>query len=70
MRSGAGGGDRSRAGAEGLDAEQARRDAGLSTTFIVLQAQRDLAAAETNELKAQLDYQTALADFERVQAAP
>jgi outer membrane protein TolC len=53
-----------------VDAEQARRDAGLSTTFVVLQAQRDLATAETNELRARLDYQTALADFERAQAAP
>jgi len=53
-----------------LDAEQARRDAGLSTTFVVLQAQRDLATAETSELRARLDYQTALADFERAQAAP
>lgn len=53
-----------------VDAEQARRDAGLSTTFVVLQAQRDLAAAATNELRARLDYQTALADFERAQAAP
>jgi outer membrane protein len=53
-----------------VDAEQARRDAGLATTFIVLQAQRDLAAAATNELRARLDYQTAVADFERAQAAP
>jgi outer membrane protein TolC len=53
-----------------VDAEQARRDGGLSTTFVVLQAQRDLATAETNELRARLDYQTALADFERAQVAP
>ena len=53
-----------------VDAEQARRDAGLSTTFVVLQAQRDLATAETSELRARLDYQTALTDFERAQTAP
>jgi outer membrane protein TolC len=53
-----------------LQAETARRDAGLSTTFLVLQAQRDLATAETAELRARLDYRTALADFDRVQTAP
>jgi outer membrane protein len=53
-----------------LQAETARRDAGLATTFLVLQAQRDLAAAETAELRARLDYRTALADFDRVQTAP
>jgi outer membrane protein TolC len=53
-----------------LDAEQARRDVGLSTTFLVLQAQRDLATAETSELRAQLDYRTALVDFDLAQEAP
>jgi HAE1 family hydrophobic/amphiphilic exporter-1 len=53
-----------------LDAETARRDAGLSTTFLVLQAQRDLATAETAELRARLDYRTTLAEFDRVQTAP
>jgi outer membrane protein len=53
-----------------LQAETARRDAGMSTTFLVLQAQRDLATAETAELRARLDHRTAVADFERVQLAP
>jgi outer membrane protein TolC len=53
-----------------LEAEQARRAAGMSTNFQVLQAQRDLATAETSELRARLDYHTAVADFERVQVAP
>jgi outer membrane protein TolC len=53
-----------------LQAETARRDAGMSTTFLVLQAQRDLATAETAELRSRLDHRTALADFERVQFAP
>jgi outer membrane protein TolC len=53
-----------------LTAETARRDAGMSTTFLVLQAQRDLVAAQTSELRARLDYRTALADFDRVQTAP
>ena len=51
-------------------AQQARRDVGLSTTFLVLQAQRDLATAETHELRAQLDYRTALVDFDLAQEAP
>jgi outer membrane protein len=53
-----------------LEAEMARRDAGLSTTFLVLQAQRDLTTAETAELRARLDHRTALAEFDRLQTAP
>jgi outer membrane protein TolC len=53
-----------------LDAEVARRTAGLSTNFLVLQAQRDLATAQTTELRAQLDYRTALVDFDLAQVAP
>jgi HAE1 family hydrophobic/amphiphilic exporter-1 len=53
-----------------LEAEQARRAAGLSTNFLVLQAQRDLAAAQTAELRARLDHRKALVDFELVQHAP
>ena len=53
-----------------LDAEEARRAAGLSTNFLVLQAQRDLTAAQTSELRALLDYRTALVDFDLVQQAP
>ena len=52
-----------------LEAEQARRAAGLSTTFSVLQAQRDLATAQTNELRAQLDYRRALVNFDLAQEA-
>jgi len=52
-----------------LQAEEARRAAGLSTTFAVLQAQRDLAAAQTGELRAQLDYRLALVDFDLAQEA-
>ena len=52
-----------------LQAEEARRAAGLSTTFAVLQAQRDLATAQTNELRAQLDYRRALVDFDLAQEA-
>lgn len=53
-----------------LAAEEARRAAGLSTNFLVLQAQRDLATAQTNELRAALDHRTALVDFELVQESP
>ena len=53
-----------------LEAEDARRAAGLSTNFLVLQAQRDLATAQTSELRAQLDYRTALVAFDLAQQAP
>ncbi len=53
-----------------LDAEQKRFEVGMSTSFLVVQAQRDLALARTNELRAQLDYQSALVDFETLQEAP
>ncbi len=53
-----------------LEAEDTRRAAGLSTNFLVLQAQRDLTAAQTTELRAQLDYRTALVDFDLAQQAP
>ena len=56
--------------AQWLEAEDACLAVGLSTTFLVLQAQRDLAAAETNELQAALDRQMALVDFELAQVAP
>jgi hypothetical protein len=36
----------------------------------VSQAQRDLATAQTNELRAALDYRTALVDFDLAQEAP
>lgn len=53
-----------------LDAENARLKAGLSTTFLVLQAQRDLATAQTNELRALLDFRKALVDWEQAQEVP
>jgi len=53
-----------------LAAEEARRAAGLSTNFLVLQAQRDLATAQTNELRAALDHRTALVQFDLVQESP
>jgi len=53
-----------------LDAEQSRFDVGLSTNFLVVQAQRDLATAQNTELRALLDYRKALVDYERLQEAP
>jgi outer membrane protein TolC len=53
-----------------LDAEQSRFEVGLSTNFLVVQAQRDLATAQNTELRALLDYRRALVDYERVQETP
>ena len=50
-----------------LAVEESRFDVGLVTAFFVVQAQEDLAAAQETELRAILDYQLALIDFERVQ---
>ena len=53
-----------------LEAEQKKLAAGLSSTFFVLQAQRDLALARTTELQAISDYNKSLVDFEAVQEVP
>ena len=53
-----------------LEAEQSRFDVGLSTNFFVVQAQRDLATAQSSALRALLDYRQALVDYQRVQEAP
>jgi outer membrane protein len=50
-----------------LEAEQKRFDVGMSTSFLVIQAQRDLAIASNNELQAYLEYQLAVVAFETVQ---
>lgn len=50
-----------------LDAEQRRFDVGMSTSFLVIQAQRDLAIARNNELQSLLDYQLATIAFETAQ---
>ena len=50
-----------------LEAEQKKFNVGMSTSFLVFQAQRDLADARNNELGAVLDYNQALVDFEAVQ---
>ena len=50
-----------------LDAEEKKFAAGMSTSFFVFQAQRDLAQARTNEIRAIADYNKSLVDFEAVQ---
>ena len=50
-----------------LDAENSKFSVGMSTNFVVVQAQRDLANAQNNELQAVLAYRRAVVDFDRVQ---
>jgi outer membrane protein TolC len=50
-----------------LEAEESKFEVGMSTNFLVVQSQRDLFDAQINELRARLDYQKSLVDFERVQ---
>ncbi|MGB7218079.1 MAG: TolC family protein, partial [Vicinamibacterales bacterium] len=52
-----------------LDAERKRFEVGMSTSFLVVQAQRDLAQAKQNELAAVLAYDLSLVDFEALQQA-
>jgi outer membrane protein TolC len=50
-----------------LEAEQSKFDVGLSTNFLVVQAQRDLRDAQNTELRALLDHRKSLVEFDRVQ---
>jgi outer membrane protein TolC len=52
-----------------LDAEEKKFAAGMSTNFLVTQAQRDLALARVNELAAISNYHKSLVNFQRVQEA-
>ncbi len=52
---------------EQLRVEQRRLEAGVTTTFNVLSFQRDLAAAQANEIRAIADYFESLANLEKVQ---
>lgn len=51
---------------EQLRVEQRRLEAGVTTTFNVLSFQRDLAAAQANEIRAITDYNKSLAVLDRV----
>jgi outer membrane protein TolC len=53
-----------------LNDEQRRYDVGLSTTFLVTQAQRDQLQAQVNVLQTMLDHQAAAISFESLQQAP
>jgi outer membrane protein TolC len=49
-----------------LAAEEKRQAAGLSTSYLVLQYQRDFTQAVSNELRALCDYSLALARLEKI----
>lgn len=53
-----------------LEAEEKKLAAGMSQSFFVFQAQRDLSIARTVELQAISDYNKSLVDFEAVQLVP
>jgi outer membrane protein TolC len=53
-----------------LEAEQRKLIAGTSEQYLVLQAQRDLASARNDELRAILDYQQSVVDLDTVQQVP
>ena len=57
-----------RAGGAAARRRTARFEVGMSTSFLVIQAQRDLAIARNCELQALLDYQLAAIAFESVAA--
>jgi len=50
---------------EKLAAEEKKLRAGMSTNYTVLQQQRDLALAKTNEIRARVDYSLSLARLEK-----
>ena len=50
---------------ETLDAEQKKFQLGASTIFLVIQAQRDLAQARSNEVRSLVDFERARVDFDR-----
>jgi outer membrane protein TolC len=50
-----------------LDAEQSKFEVGMSTNYLVVQAQRDLRDAQISELRVILNYRKALVEFERLQ---
>lgn len=48
-----------------LEAEQKKFEVGMSTSFFIVQAQRDLSQAAANDLRARIDFVKAIAAFER-----
>jgi outer membrane protein TolC len=53
-----------------LEAEEKRFQAGLTTSFFVLQAQRDLIVARNSELFALVEYAKSVVNYTAVQQAP
>lgn len=53
-----------------LEAEEKKFQAGMTTSFLVFQAQRDLNQARNNELQALIDYLKSVVDYETAQQAP
>jgi outer membrane protein TolC len=53
-----------------LEAEEKKFQAGMTSSFLVIQAQRDLSLARNNELQATIDYLKSVVDYETVQQAP
>ena len=53
-----------------LEAEEKKFQAGMTSSFLVFQAQRDLSQARNNELQAIIDYLKSVVDFETAQEAP
>jgi outer membrane protein len=53
-----------------LEAEQKRMTVGLSSTFQLFQAQRDLARQRQSELNAIIDYNRSIVTFEAIQTSP
>jgi outer membrane protein TolC len=50
-----------------LDAENSKFEVGMSTNYLVVQAQRDLATAQNNELVSILNYRKSLVELDRLQ---
>ena len=53
-----------------LEAEEKKFQAGMTSSFLVIQAQRDLSLARNNELQATIDYLKSVVDYETSQQAP
>ena len=53
-----------------LEAEEKKFQAGMTSSFLVIQAQRDLSQARNSELQAIIDYLKSVVDYETVQQVP
>jgi outer membrane protein len=53
-----------------LEAEEKKLAAGMSSSFLVFQSQRDLSVARVTEIQAISDYNKSLVDFDAVQLVP